>query len=169
MSHKFYMAINTDIYQRLKLLVDYFGGVTRFAQEIDQKYNTILGYLKPSGNDKVKVSLLYTILGRYPQINPAWLLMGEGDMLGSDERQASISPDETNTSLTPAQREMLTYKRTMLELGASPERIIDGIEAIAMGKTTHPKSGTVYSTAEPPANPGYHKVHEPGADFGKDI
>jgi len=102
-------------------------------------------------------------------INGHWLLTGEGEMLG-DQGQAetpAIPLEELNEKLTPAQREMLTYKRTMQELGAAPERIIDGIEAIAMGKTRAPKS--TYATAEPPAAPGYNNIHEPGSDFGKDI
>lgn len=61
---------------------------------------------------------------------------------------------------------MLTYKRLQTELGSKPERIADGIDAIIMGKTTHNKS--TYKTAESPADPGYHKVHEPGVDFGEE-
>lgn len=90
-------------------------------------------------------------------------------MLEQEKPSQALPVEELDEKLTPAQREMLTYKRTMLELGASPERIIDGIEAIAMGKTTQAKSAIAYSTAEPPAAPGYHKVHESGADFGNDI
>lgn len=165
------MPINKDIYMRLKRLINHYTGanVTRFAAAIGQKPNTFLDYLKPDGQHKVKISMIYDILDKFPDVNPQWLLLGEGEMQGEVAQAPVIPPEELNAALSPAQREMLTYKRTMLELGASPERIIDGIEAIAMGKTTHPKSGTAYSTAEPPANPGYHKVHELGADFGENI
>lgn len=164
------MLVNKDIYERLKQLVQFFsnGSVTRFAQEIGQKHNTFIGYLKPEGQEKLRILTIYSILDRFPEINPAWLLTGDGEMLGSGIPPSSTLPaDELNEKLTPAQREMLTYKRTLQELGASPERIIDGIEAIAMGKTCQPKS--TYATAESPANPGYNNIHEPGAEFGKDI
>ncbi|EFL52989.1 hypothetical protein DesfrDRAFT_0037 [Solidesulfovibrio fructosivorans JJ]] len=88
-------------------------------------------------------------------------------MLGVGETRHGLPLAEVDDNLTPAQREMLTYKRTMQELGAAPERIIDGIEAIAMGKTRAPKS--TYKTAESPADPGYNNVHESRTDFGKDI
>lgn len=166
------MSVNKDIYTRLKQLVEFLtnGSVTRFAQEIGQKHNTFIGYLKPEGQEKLKILTLYSILDRFPEINPLWLLTGDGEMICSGTPPSPTLPaEELNEKLTPAQREMLTYKRTMQELGAKPERIIDGIEAIAMGKTCQPKSTGTYATAEPPANPGYNNIHEPEADFGSDI
>ena len=102
------------------------------------------------------------------QIDGTWLLTGEGEMFrgAASENQLSVPTEETSPSLSAVQREMLTYKRLQTELGSKPERIADGIDAIIMGKTTHNKS--TYKTAESPADPGYHKVHEPGVDFGEE-
>ena len=163
------MQINKDIYIRLKQLVQHCAGgtIARFAQEIGQKHNTFQDYLKPSGQYKIKLSMLYEILAKYPEINPIWLLTGEGEMLENEKSSLKLQPEELDEKLTPTQREMLSYRRTMQELGAPAERIIDGIEAIAMGKAAQNKS--TYKTAESPADPGYHKVHEPGSDFGKGI
>jgi transcriptional regulator with XRE-family HTH domain len=142
-----------------------FGKALGLARQTISNYTT--------GKSEPNWSILNAIIEKY-DINPIWLMTGQGNMRGrgilaQGLPAQGLPPEELNTALTPAQREMLTYKRTMLELGASPERIIDGIEAIAMGKTTQSKSATAYSTAEPPAAPGYHKVHESGADFGNDL
>ncbi len=113
------------------------------------------------------------ILARKLNFSPRWLLLGEGaPFLDQDNEDTSgtaspIPPEELDEKLTPTQRELLTYKRMLTELAASPERIIDGLEAIAMGKTTRAK--TTYKTAEPPANPGYNNVHDPHAKFGEGI
>ncbi|EFL53127.1 transcriptional regulator, XRE family [Solidesulfovibrio fructosivorans JJ]] len=132
------------------------GGVTK---------QTLSGYL--TGKREPGRSTLANWVNAF-HVNGTWLLTGEGEMLGDQGKTETpaIPLEELSEKLTPAQREMLTYKRTMQELGAVPERIIDGIEAIAMGKTRAPKSS--YATAEPPADPGYNNVHEPGSDFGKD-
>jgi len=79
--------------------------------------------------------------------------------------KSTVTADELNEKLTPAQREMLTYKRLQTELGMPNEKIAAGIEAIVMGRSHGDKS--CYCTAEPQADPGYNQVHEPGADFGR--
>ncbi|HML54305.1 MAG TPA: helix-turn-helix transcriptional regulator [Solidesulfovibrio magneticus] len=142
-----------------------FGKALGLARQTISNYTT--------GKSEPNWSILNAIIEKY-DINPIWLMTGQGDMRGrglpaQGLPAQGLPSEELNAALTPAQREMLTYKRTMLELGASPDRIIDGIEAIAMGKTTQPKSARPYSTAESPANPGYNNVHEPGADFGTGI
>ncbi|OLN24893.1 hypothetical protein DVDV_3825 [Desulfovibrio sp. DV] len=139
---------------------------SEFAKLLGLARQTISNYT--TGKSEPNWSVLNDIVGKLG-VNPIWLLTGNGEMLGSDSAPSPNLPaEELNEKLTPAQREMLTYKRTMQELGAPPERILDGIEAIAMGKTRQPKSAT-YATAEPPADPGYHHIHEPGSDFGSDI
>ncbi|WP_156921741.1 hypothetical protein [Desulfovibrio inopinatus] len=113
--------------------------------------------------------MLYEILQKYPEINPNWLLTGQGEMLASQEKAAkqALPPEEHNDKLSPAQREMLTYKRLQMELGVAPEKIAVGIEAIAMGKTRSSKSAS--NLAEPSAYPGYTAVNEPKADFDTDL
>jgi len=99
-------------------------------------------------------------------INGHWLLTGEGNMLLSQDQPeiSSIPKEEFDEHLSQAQREMLTFRRIMAELGTPNEEIAKGVMAIAMGKTRDPKR---YSTAEPPADPGYNIIHEPEADFSE--
>lgn len=78
-----------------------------------------------------KPSLLVSLVKIFG-INPAWILMGDGDMLG--DRTSGIPTEEISKDLTPTQREMLTYKRIQTELGMDKQRIAEGIEAIVMGK-----------------------------------
>ncbi|MGE4536348.1 MAG: XRE family transcriptional regulator [Desulfovibrio sp.] len=165
------MPINKDIYTRIKAVVDHFakGVSSNFAKQLGIPHNTFQGYLSSTGQDKIKVKLLFQILDICPGINPHWMLTGEGEMLGRSgmSTHSGIPPEELDEKLTPTQREMLTYKRLQTELGRSPERIADGIDAIVMGKTRSPKS--TYPTAKPEAAPGYNNIHEPGVDFGENI
>lgn len=157
------MPIDKDIYARLKRLIAHYtsDNVTRFAAAIGQKPNTFLDYLKPDGQHKIKISMIYDILEKFPEVNPKWLLLGEGDMVGANEASAIIPPEELNEKLTPEQRNMMTSQRIMKENGASPERIVAVVEAIILGKAAK----STYTTAESPANPGYNNVHEPGPDW----
>lgn len=86
-------------------------------------------------------------------------------MYGETPQSPGLPPEELNEKLTPTQREMLTFQRLMREYNAPPEKIIDGIMAIATAKSDRSKS--LYRTAEPPADPGYNNVHESRADFGE--
>ncbi|MGE4536630.1 MAG: XRE family transcriptional regulator [Desulfovibrio sp.] len=146
--------------------------VTRFAERIGHKQNTVLGYLKPEGQGKIKISTLYDILDNFPEINPTWLFTGEGEMFG-DQGQTkipSLPPEELDEKLTPTQREMLTYKRLQTELGRSPERIADGIDAIVMGKcVSEKKQGYGVGEDRGLRTEAPNKVQEDGAKFGDGI
>jgi len=113
---------------------------------------------RPQSND-------LEILARKCKFSTRWLLLLEGDPFDDTKCEKSPIPkEEFDEHLSQAQREMLTYKRIQTELGMPNEKIAAGIEAIAMGKTRDKKS---YCTAEPPADPGYNNIHEPGAGFGR--
>ena len=66
----------------------------------------------------------------------------EGDLNNLRERRgdfidgkSTVTEDELDEKLATAQRTMLTYERLMERHNASPEKIVNGLEAIAMGKT----------------------------------
>ncbi|UJX40401.1 helix-turn-helix domain-containing protein [Desulfovibrio sp. JY] len=137
-----------------------------FAQHGGVTKQTLSGYL--TGKREPSRSTLANWVNVF-HLNGTWLLTGEGNIFQNEasSEQIAVPAEETSPNLSPAQREMLTYKRLQTELGTPKERIADGLDAIVMGKTLRTKS--IYKTAEPPADPGYHNLHEPGADFGKDI
>jgi len=113
---------------------------------------------RPQSND-------LEILARKCKFSTRWLLLLEGDPFDDTKYEKSPIPkEEFDEHLSQAQREMLTFRRIMAELGTPNEEIAKGVMAIAMGKTRDPKS---YSTAEPPADPGYNIIHEPEADFSE--
>lgn len=139
----------------------------QFAEAIGIKRQTLSNYT--TGKSEPTWSLLQSIVLKFG-VNPAWLLTGEGEMFGGDAApsQPTVPAEELDEKLTPAQREMLTYKRMMLEVKAPPEKIANGLEAIVMGKSS-PSKNASYTTSEPPADPGYNIVHESQSDFGKDL
>jgi hypothetical protein len=92
-----------------------------------------------------------------------WVRGPRGDFSDKEPNCESVPPEEMNERLTSIQREMLTYKRIMLEINASSEKIANGLEAIATGRSNNTKS--TYATAEPPASCGYNKIHEPSGGF----
>jgi len=150
--------------ERLKKVAQHLGLQEQgLAQRLGLSKQAMSNYT--TGRNEPKPSMLVEIVNTF-SINPEWLLTGAGDMLGNPNNLviSDIHPREMDEKLTPAQREMLTYKRIQTELGMPNEKIAAGIEAIAMGKTRDKKS---YCTAEPPADPGYNNIHEPGAGFGE--
>lgn len=133
-----------------------FGKIFGLARQTISNYTT--------GKSEPNWSILNAICDKFA-VNPRWLLTGEGEMYGETPQSPGLPPEELNEKLTPTQREMLTFQRLMREYNAPPEKIIDGIMAIATAKSDRSKS--LYRTAEPPADPGYNNVHESRADFGE--
>jgi len=115
------------------------------------------------------------LFARALEFSPKWLLLGTGPQREALESPPpppveSIPPEELSEKLTPTQREMLTCKRLMVEIGASPDQIVESIKAIALSKTCQPTpKSSQYPTAEPETITGYNHIHEPKADFGKGI
>jgi len=160
------MPINKDIYIRLKQLVDHFSerSATRFAREIGQKQNTFGSYLSPIGQDKVKISLVYEILERYPEINPAWLFTGEGEMLGSAPALQTAGPEQKEP--TPLERELKTFEAMMLKYDAPAEDIRKGLMA-RMGVAENCDKSTAYGASKSQTDSGATHIHEDPAGFGK--
>ncbi|MHC1789013.1 helix-turn-helix domain-containing protein [Solidesulfovibrio sp.] len=104
-----------------------------FAQVCGIKKATLSSYI--NGKSAPGWQTLRNIVLSY-DVNPAWLLTGEGLMFldGSRDKPDELPQEEISDKLTPEQRNMLTYKRLQTELGTSKERIADGIDAIVMGK-----------------------------------
>ncbi len=81
------------ITDRIKDIVKYLGiSYRKFEKSIEASNNSIQTAIKRKSDIKAKT--LNKILQVYPEINPMWLLTGEGEMLrsGADERPASMVP-----------------------------------------------------------------------------
>ena len=76
-----------NIIDRIKLIIEYKGiSVRKFCIEVGIA-NGFFDKVKDIGSDK-----LMKILNTYPDINPIWLLSGEGQMLKSDKVVQSVLP-----------------------------------------------------------------------------
>jgi transcriptional regulator with XRE-family HTH domain len=115
-----------------------------FAQVCGIKKATLSSYI--NGKSAPGWQTLQNIVLSY-DVNPAWLLTGEGLMFldGCRDKPDELPQEEISDKLTPEQRNMLTYKRLQTELGTSKERIADGIDAIVMGKRPDAKKSETKS------------------------
>lgn len=85
-----------DIVSRLKTFINHLGiPVTQFADTCKIPRPT-LSQLLNGRNKKVSDEIIRKLHVEYPQLNVAWLLFGEGDMLASQNFQFS---EPQNTSL----------------------------------------------------------------------
>lgn len=77
-------------WNRLDQVIQHFGlNVNSFAKEIGLKRAERLYQIK-KGNYDISKNLANVIVTRYPEINEAWLLTGEGGMLKSSEVTVKI-------------------------------------------------------------------------------
>ncbi len=79
------MENNTNIYERIKQLIDYKGvTINKFSTLIgtsNSYWNKIL-----KGNTNIGVDKIEKILRTFDDINPEWLITGKGEMLRKDEK-----------------------------------------------------------------------------------
>lgn len=59
------------------------GNKAAFASKLDVNRTTFLGYLLPERQDSIRAVMLIRLLDAYPQVNPVWLLTGQGEMFGT--------------------------------------------------------------------------------------
>jgi Predicted transcriptional regulator with an HTH domain len=168
--------------QILQEVIDALGiSDKKFAADCGITDSTLFNYL--GGKTVPNWNTLRNILRVY-HVHPIWLLTGEGPMF-ADGREPPEQPDETpetaspppvevpaeaptaspDTEKTPAEREMETFVRLMRE-NPDPE-IRKGLLAKLGVKPEGKKlDGYLPGVSEPGRHPA---VHEPEADFGKDI
>ncbi len=94
---------------RLDQVIQYLGmNVNSFSREIGLSRAERLYQIK-KGNYDISKNLAGIIVNRYPEVNEAWLLTGEGDMLKVREANSTKIPlyntslDEFNTDLSQMQ------------------------------------------------------------------
>ena len=95
-------------WDRLDQVIQHLGmNVNSFSREIGLSRAERLYQIK-KGNYDISKNLAGIIVNRYPEVNEAWLLTGEGDMLKARENATRIplyntSLDEFNTDLSQMQ------------------------------------------------------------------
>lgn len=88
-----------NIIDRIKLIIEYKGISTRkFCMEVGIA-NGFFDKVKDIGSDK-----LMKILNTYPDINPVWLLSGDGSMLKSEKITPPVSIVSESSGLEPYRR-----------------------------------------------------------------
>lgn len=82
------MVTMENLFERILRIVAIFedSSQTAFAKKIGCQQSTFNGYMKESGQAKIRLTLLEDILRVYTQIDRNWLYFGEGDMLGASHR-----------------------------------------------------------------------------------
>lgn len=100
--------------ERILFIIKHFcdGNKAEFARMMDEKPQTINGWLKRNNGNNV----LNKILTRYDSISPAWLYTGEGEMLSTE----SSENEKLRVTLPEAEE--------TAETGGNVEKLADSFE-----------------------------------------
>ncbi len=113
-----------ELYQRLLQLIELLtdNSQTRFAKSIGLSQQTFNNYLNPEGQQKIRKTLLDTILAIYPEISRDWLFFGEGEMFDREGKTVSTGADEKDRLITELKEELKEERRLNRRL---MERLLD--------------------------------------------
>lgn len=110
--------------------------VSQFSQAIKIQRSGMSHIL--SGRNKPSLDFVLRVLKRYPEINPSWFLMGEGEMYISDkiDTQTTMFPSQLEIDDTKEIIDVDEHKQEPInnELIDSQNRYLDN-ENITMGRT----------------------------------
>ena len=114
--------------------------VSQFSQAIKIQRSGMSHIL--SGRNKPSLDFVLRVLKRYPEINPSWFLMGEGEMYISDkiDTQTTMFPSQLEIDDTKEIIDVDKHKQEPInnELIDSQNRYLDN-ENITMGRTNTKK------------------------------
>jgi transcriptional regulator with XRE-family HTH domain len=114
--------------------------VSQFSQAIKIQRSGMSHIL--SGRNKPSLDFVLRVLKRYPEINPSWFLMGEGEMYISDkiDTQTTMFPSQLEIDDTKEIIDVDEHKQEPMnnELIDSQNRYLDN-ENITMGRTNTKK------------------------------
>ena len=108
---------------------------TRLADQIGVQRSSVSHVV--SGRNKPSYDFIFKFLQHYPRVNPRWLIMGEGSMYGSSQKQGSLdfdqekpestareSAQEERSDLSPAGANSQEEERPIYGHKAQIERIV---------------------------------------------
>lgn len=101
-----------------------FKGIKPTVFERDSGISS--GYLSKQFNRKADIgeSILVLITENCPEINPLWLLLGQGEMLDSNQSSASVIQPMSDTLLYNMYKEEKTENKALIEqIGQLKERL----------------------------------------------
>lgn len=108
-----------ELFQRLLQLVELLAenSQSRFAKSVGLSQQTFNNYLNSEGQQKIRKTLLDTILSVYPQINRNWLYFGEGEMFTSENSGAQINtPADLQRRIAELEAELKEERRLNRDL-----------------------------------------------------
>lgn len=129
-----------ELFQRLLQLVELLAenSQSRFAKSVGLSQQTFNNYLNSEGQQKIRKTLLDTILSVYPQINRNWLYFGEGEMFTSENSGAQINtPADLQRRIAELETELKEERRLNRDLTRRLLEDVNGGETkkISLSKT----------------------------------
>ena len=107
--------IEVSVTQRIKELAEHFGGVKKFSSRAGLVASSLRSAIHRNG--EVKSDALEKIISNIPEVNPYWLLLGEGEMFidGVAVNPFADPPDEETERLTERLIDLLEKRVHVLE------------------------------------------------------
>jgi len=90
---------------------------TRLADEIGVQRSSISHIL--SGRNKPSFSFIEKLLKNYPQINPRWLIIGEGHILYTENELTAPTQESSRKNLSSRESNISNNKSESVEIGKS--------------------------------------------------
>lgn len=119
-----------ELFQRILQLVEVLteNSQARFARSIGISQQTFNNYLNLEGQQKIRKTLLDTILSVYPKISRNWLFFGEGEIFstGEDSVPKTICAlDEKDRRVAELEAELKEERRLNRDL--TRRLLVDGV------------------------------------------
>lgn len=78
---------------RAKKVISYFNlNENSFSKKIGKSYTGVVKVVR--GNSKPNLDMIESILEAFQELNPSWLVVGEGDMLRETKAFVDLKPDD---------------------------------------------------------------------------
>lgn len=106
--------LSLTVKERILLVAGYAKlSKTEFFKDLGMSYASFKGDQKKTG---LSSDALLRVLSKYPEINPSWLLLGEGEMVRSESRNEAIISGMESVNATELIGAGKSFLDTQLEL-----------------------------------------------------